>query len=469
MDRGARPHQQTSDGDGKPVLTQYGSIMGSPPSTGSPPTHSRASSLHLPGPAIDFGERSRDQHFRRFSSTSHDSTLPQGPCRRSQLSGTVSQGQNAYEIGQSKHPSPLKAGVKRAFTSPMFAQHGSVERPLIQRIFSRSSGSKSGKSRQDIPLEAQKEIDERKDDFWHFLDCELSKIETFYKGREEQVEDRMKELKDQLHMLRDHRHRQIRKHQSAQQKRLSQESNIDKHSHSHDMDGASISREVRDSGNHIRAIYEPIRSAARHVRFRENTHDQANGNDNNAAMQRPPDTGPHQDYSRKPTPTNLSYTEAKKRLKAALQEHYRGLELLKSYVLFNRTAFRKINKKYDKAIRERPYMSYISDKVNQAYFVKSDVLDSQIHMVEDMYARYFERGNRKVAIGKLRKKDRSTEAYSIASFRDGILATAGLIFSVQGLVKGFNLLFDSAMDPRLREQTSYLLQVSCLLDFRCMY
>lgn len=335
------------------------------------------------------------------------------------------------------------------------------ERPLLQRIFSRSSNSKSSKQKTDIPLEAQREIDARKDDFWHFLSSELSKIETFYKGQENEATDRMNELRDQLHMLRDQRLREIREARVTKHAKAMRDSTATGSPQALSMDGVSASRPQEEEMHGLKAIYKPFRGAARHVHFRDNS---ANADDDSSYRgEQLADSGDgaiFRDYTRKPRSTKgVRYHDAKKLLKAALQEHYRGLELLKSYVLFNRTAFRKINKKYDKAARSRPYMSFVTEKVNEAWFVKSDVLDSYIHLTEDLYARYFERGNRKVAIGKLRKKDRSLTAYSASSFRDGVLAAVGLVLSIQGLVKGVDLLYDTGSGTIFHEHTSYLLQV----------
>jgi len=160
---------------------------------------------------------------------------------------------------------------------------------------------------------------------------------------------------------------------------------------------------------------------------------------------------------------HVPYRIAKRKLKLALQEFHRSLEMLKSYALLNRTAFRKLNKKYIKAIGMRPLSAdSVNKNVDGAYFVMSDVVDGHLRTVEDLYARYLERGNRKVAVQKLRKSDpsrpRDNDGTSDGMFASGLMAGTGLVFAVQGLVLGIRLMTDGT-DVALAQQVSYLLQL----------
>ncbi|EON98662.1 putative signal transduction protein [Phaeoacremonium minimum UCRPA7] len=291
-------------------------------------------------------------------------------------------------------------------------------------------------SRGDVKLHSFDEVREREREFFEFLDSELDKVETFYKQKEDHAGQRLALLREQLHEMRNRR-----THEIMESRRRKEQGESDANGHENG----------KEHEHH--SLFDPLKAKL----FKPGP--------NSRALQKMPQTPvfagasreERRDYTRRPPESDIPYRTAKRKLKVALQEFYRGLELLKSYALLNRTAFRKLNKKYDKAVNARPPYRYMNEKVNKSWFVTSDILDGHIHAVEDLYARYFERGNHKLAAGKLRSLSRKPGDESGSAFVNGLLLGVGAVFTVQGLVYGAELLFDS--DPIVRQQTSYLMQI----------
>jgi hypothetical protein len=314
-------------------------------------------------------------------------------------------------------------------------------------------------SHEDVALEAYREVDFRQAEFFQFLDKELEKIEEFYKSKEEEAEDRMKAIREQLHVMRNRRLEEVLQADQAKQKHTSNGSSANGDATSQTEPDSQATNAPRHSLPWLAPVtntVEQIDNAIGKVRpGRIGKTSRTMGT--LGTPQLPPDRAPPADYSRHPPSADVPYRVAKRKLKVALAEFYRGLELLKSYALLNRTAFRKINKKYDKTVDARSTSRFMSEKVNGAHFVTSETLDSMLHDVEDLYARYFERGSRKVAVGKLRAKLAKAGDYTGSIWRQGVLATAGIVFGIQGLVYGLEENYGP--DPVKNTQAEYLLQI----------
>ena len=442
-------------------VTNYGSFVASPPKDNrilGPPA------LELPDPALPPEEETFARHNRAWRQP-HSNQNPNTTPLENRQEATAG---SAYQIGKSKKPpssSRLMPGrsvfrSRRAASTPGGINATPALRPrLIRRLFS-SAGLESPQG--DVPLDAYREYDLQQTEYFKFLDKELEKIEAFYKLKETQAAERLQLLRDQLHEMRDRRLQEIRDEQLvAEEARREHARHGSRHTGTHQDQGQGERLSVLSDAL---KWMKPLESAigARPSKL---------GKTSVSLQQHTSPTGPNpqqprdssrpetwRDFTRRPThPDDVPYRSAKRKLKLALQEFYRGLELLKSYALLNRTAFRKINKKYDKAINARPTQRYMSEKVNKAWFVQSEVLEGQIVAVEDLYARYFERGNHKVAVGKLRSKGSKAGNYNGSVFRNGLLLATGAVFGVQGVVYGAEHLFDPSY--RIRSYTSYLLQV----------
>jgi hypothetical protein len=435
------PLQMHTDGR---HMTRYGSILGSPPDV---ETHLQnaarrsvdsSNSLRLPGPALGTPARQNPR------------------VRRPQSSGS------AYQVGEpTPHhtgfalPSRYRSVFQPKRVNSMSGVQDAQARPSVKRMLS-GLRRNSSTSQDDIALDAYREIDVRQTQFFMFLDKEMEKIEDFYKSKEDEATQRLKVLREQLHVMRDQRMDQIL-FATARSKPAPGTDVLPNGGISRDSTPGCEESQVAKKDPSKKGMWS---KATNGIHGRNKAPQTGKTFAAMKALSTPSGPRPMEDrgdYVRKRGNPEVPYRTAKRKLKIALAEYYRGLELLKSYALLNRTAFRKINKKFDKTVNARPSGRYMTEKVNHAYFVSSTVLDGHIQAVEDLYARYFERGNHKVAVGKLRAKIARVGDYTGSVFRNGLLLATGLVFGIEGLVYGTELLWDS--DPVIASHTAFLLQV----------
>ena len=385
-----------------------------------------------------------------------------------QRSASMSASHYAYEVGDTITP------PHRTSTFANLRKRLPEGRPLVRRMFSSVATpvTPSESRRLDMSLVAFDQVRAKEKEFFAWMDNELEKVETFYKSKEDEAGARLTLLRDQLHEMRNRRIQEVADAQHAKALRKEDERHI------FDFQGRrTVGQSKKDddasrpnSRDRLHAWFEPVdriigQAKAKALGPHPGLNSKALQNMHPSPEMR---TGAHdeqnrrtddgRDYIRRPIRGNeIPYRTAKRKLKLALQEFYRGMDLLKDYALLNQKAFRKINKKYDKAVDARPPLRFMNEKVNKAWFVKSDVLDAHIRVVEDLYARYFERGNRKIASGKLRSSKGIKPDQSGNAFKNGLLIGVGAVFTIQGIIYGADLL--SNPDPTIRTQTSYLLQI----------
>jgi hypothetical protein len=351
--------------------------------------------------------------------------------------------QSLCQDAASKSPAAKHAGSKGGGSLRNNLAGPSTTRTsqILKRVFSQPDWVAPEKRAQtDTPLS---EVERREDEFFAFLDGELAKIESFYQMKEDEATQRLQVLRQQLHIMRDRRIQEILGTKSKFKKDEAHRSN------------------ALSTLNALNAFHLKETLLGR-GRIGKNSKALAEMNTTAALQsQNPEAVSGRRDFMRRPEDSQndeVTYRVAKRKLKYALQEFYRGLELLKAYAYLNRTAFRKINKKYDKLVNARPTMRYMSERVNKAWFVQSEVVENLMAATEDLYARYLERGDRKITISKLRHTINKSGDYSPNTFRAGLLSMAGVLFGIQSLIYASRHLEHS--DPSVQVQTSYLLQVS---------
>lgn len=409
----------------------YGSIV-TPESSASRPR--ALPSLELPDPALDPHETQFPPRSRMFSEHSLDSIedpkIGRARGRRNLSSSILPGSRNVFRPRSGSVP-PRNLMRKNSFLQRMFASRLEHESPAV-----------------NPPAEAFAELRNKEDEFFSFLDGELHKIESFYRSKEEEATERLRVLKEQLHVMRDMRLEELRT--KAKSKNQG--------------DSALPGSTFMDSATSkwTRPLTKPLKSSSKSNKISKELEEMPTPG---STLRHARQTEDYRDFVRRQE-HEVPYKSAKRKLKIALLEYYRGLELLKAYAYLNRKAFRKMNKKYDKATNARPTGRYMSEKVNKAWFVQSDLIENHLVTVEDLYTRYFERGNRKVAVTKLRGKPARSQDYSSSSFKNGIFLAAGLVFGIQAVVLAMKFLSNEGSNDdddddfgELHVRTSYLLQV----------
>ena len=335
------------------------------------------------------------------------------------------------------------------------------------------------------------ELEKRK--FKEWLDSELDKVNSFYKEKEEYNFEKFLLLQDQLYQLREHKAMVLRErlqHQKNKHKpSVDDPDNIYNNIHDiayhtksalvaldrfefpsfpstafldkwknkeekdinmtdgHDFDdinyhenrirnGMTSSKDDEDTD--LTSLDSDINSDSPHQQA--NTTSYSNQEPQTLAMRR---TAKRRDYSVKKDHFRVPYAYARKQLKDAIIEHYGTLSLLKSFKELNRTAFRKITKKFDKTIHTSISAAYMEKIDNESYFQTSDTLDRLIGQVEELYIIFFDSAtiDRKRSLEKLKSisyvlNSKVQRSFYAPFFSSGIFIGFGLPLFILGLYAG---------------------------------
>lgn len=127
------------------------------------------------------------------------------------------------------------------------------------------------------------------------------------------------------------------------------------------------------------------------------------------------------------------YQSAKKRLKKAVVEYYRGLEVLNNYRILNLTGFRKAVKKYEKITQVSVQAAYMKERVEPSAFASGAMVSSMLKDMEELFAARFECGDKKKAITHLRV-GATQKSHHFSTFRTGVWLGLSIPATIIGLM-----------------------------------
>lgn len=213
----------------------------------------------------------------------------------------------------------------------------------------------------DIELESlsdnRNEYSEAESKFLYWLDMEIKKIDDFYREKEKIASERYKYISVQLEALR-----------QLGDSHITNETNKLFQGTSHPEPSS------RQNAFDLRTMWKTLMSKL-HTSL--DSLSSAMPADHARRVKRP-------ELMAKPITTTAGYVDyrvARRRLKEAIVEFYRGMELLKDYRLLNRTGMTKILKKFDKVAGRQLSEDY-AEKIRSMHFDQSQHLDSLMDRTE---------------------------------------------------------------------------------------
>ncbi|KAI0087370.1 SPX domain-containing protein [Irpex rosettiformis] len=275
--------------------------------------------------------------------------------------------------------------------------------------------------------------------FFDKLDGELDKVETFYIEREKEMHTKVSVLKGQLHELQEHRRvfheaeganswlhlrrgkvNNLRYQSPAEPSQRAQSKSSARKRRGYKGDSDTLSRPTSntcDAKNLEEAIENPpikIHSETSDEGTLRNHAGEANGNGSGSGSGSGSGGSGGEDvpkgwkkvrhnFQKHVSVKNLDspgrsegakydpdeYIHAKKSLKKAVLECYRGLEVLENYRTLNLIGFRKALKKFEKVTQQ----AYFLEKIEPSAFSSGTAVQGMISQVEEMYATRFSEVN----------------------------------------------------------------------------
>ncbi|EJT99046.1 EXS-domain-containing protein [Dacryopinax primogenitus] len=241
--------------------------------------------------------------------------------------------------------------------------------------------------------------------FFTKLDAELDKVESFYEARAKEARDKAAVLLNQVDELKEHREA----YYTAYPRTTDRWPNILT---------TTLSRHVLSPPSNLPHL--GIR------RFFHPDGDQLSVDVDTREEREGEELDPH------------GYLPAKKKIKIALQEYYRGLELLENYRILNLTGFRKALKKFEKTTGILFAQElYMSERVDPLPLCRAEPLHTLRVQMEIVYADRFAKGDRKRARDRLRQEV-IPKTHHFSTFRAGVYVGLAIPAIVLGIVRSFD-------------------------------
>ncbi|KAK9451922.1 EXS family-domain-containing protein [Limtongia smithiae] len=429
-----------------PTPEAYGSLIATPPTI-------RRGAFRLPSPALE--DDSKAENIRVTTTDPSSSRIPSEPpsaLRSVMFSDDPGHDSMPPPLGlgtpalpaisdlghiasSSRRGSILTTGTPR---TPRFDKY-SLKKSKYGGVDARSTASRESRAQSLQRIETNKTImssmeecnsrcadDPEYRDFMRWLDGQFEKVQSFYQEKEVEAVARFEKIREQLHLLRDQKMREREK--------WDEEHELQPTKANGKKSGTALEKIARTCYDRWDQFHKKL--DLHHLPL---ARDSANHSE-------------QRDFERRSRPSSVPYAMARRKLKQAVMEYYRGLELLKSYRLLNRTALQKMTKKFDKTAVTKISPWYM-DRVTKSYFGQSNVIDDLMGQTEDIFSRYFERGNRKHAIEKLRSREVQPTYYD-ATFFTGICLGLGIPLFIQALTTAVEKNFRDELD-----NVPFLLQI----------
>ncbi|THH19131.1 hypothetical protein EW146_g1993 [Bondarzewia mesenterica] len=333
-------------------------------------------------------------------------------------------------IPPASHPSTVALAPSATAPSGIFAQirHRSS---TIRTTYSNPASSQMHPPHLSSLLESMTSVQLA---FFDKLDAELLKIDSFYLAREQEARERCAVLREQLGELKDHR-KIFHEAYPADHKRWSL-SSIAHTARPRRAVHRRRHRSVQESSSREKSLERA--DAEKAVELLGNGHDNGKVKEELRLRYNPED-----------------YTHAKKRLKKAVLEYYRGLEVLNNYRILNLTGFRKALKKFEKITKIPVQHAYMKEKVrpvlhsqtllekdiciikvDPSAFASGEVVQGLVKEMEDQFAARFTRGDKKRALVRLRASSQH-KTHHFSTFRTGLAFGLGVPALVDGIYRSF--------------------------------